>query len=61
MEPEPWDWIPHVEGVDRQREINAYLRDLIDKMPVAVGPMMRWNPNTSQMEPFRYDDYQKGK
>lgn len=34
---EPWSWIPHVEGADRQKEINAYLRKLTDEMPVKPG------------------------
>jgi hypothetical protein len=36
MESEPWDWIPHTEGADRQKEINAYLRDMLDRMPFAA-------------------------
>lgn len=32
---EPWSWIPHVDGADRQKEINAYLRRLVDEMPLA--------------------------
>lgn len=52
---EPWAWIPHKEGADRQKEINAYLRDMLDRMPLA-GPMMRWNPNTSRMEPYSHLD-----
>ena len=39
-EGEPWDWIPHVDGADRQKEINAYLRLMLDKMEFAKGPMV---------------------
>lgn len=51
MESEPWDWIPHVDGADRQKEINAHLLDMLNRMPIN-GPMMRWNPNSSRMEPY---------
>ena len=34
-EGEPWDWIPHTKGADRQKEINAYLREMVDRMPFA--------------------------
>ena len=53
MEPDPWSWIPHKDGYDRQLEINAYLSKMLDAMPL---PMMHWNPNTSQMEPVNYLD-----
>ena len=32
---EAWSWIPHTEGADRQKEINAYLSNLVDRMPIA--------------------------
>lgn len=57
---ETWSWIPHVEGADRDKEINAYLTRMVDELSVAKGPMMRWNPNTSSMEPFNYSDEQRG-
>lgn len=60
MEGEPWDWIPHEEGADRQKEINAYLTRMLNEMPISKGPMLRWNPNTSEMEPFNYSDDQRG-
>lgn len=37
-EPAPWDWIPHVEGADRQKEINEHLRKLVDDIPMAKKP-----------------------
>jgi len=51
---EPWSWIPHVEGADRQKEINAYLNKMLDV--IALAPGMRWNPNTSKMEPHNHLD-----
>lgn len=53
---EPWDWIPHVEGADRQKEINDCLRRLLDQIP-SPKPV-RWNPNTSRYEPYDYSDDQ---
>lgn len=44
---EPWAWIPHTEGADRQKEINAYLRKVMDEMPLA--------------KPYAAEDSQGGK
>ena len=33
---EPWSWIPHEEGADRQKEINEWMRNLLDRMPLAT-------------------------
>lgn len=50
MEPEPWDWIPHEEGADRQKEINACLRKLVDGMPLAKPrPAMSDTPRTDAL------------
>lgn len=38
---EPWSWIPHVEGADRQKEINAYLSRMVDEMPIRKWPFIK--------------------
>jgi hypothetical protein len=34
---EPWSWIPHVEGADRQKEINAHLSKLLDVISLSAS------------------------
>lgn len=49
-EGEPWDWIPHTEGADRQKEINAYLSDMVERMPFAMS--RKWVTYDEAIEMF---------
>lgn len=48
----------HELRMAEERRKNEEMRRLVEAMTVVQGPMMRWNPNTSRMEPFNYSDDQ---
>ena len=35
-EPDPWDWIPHTDGLDRANEINDFLRNAVNSARLAT-------------------------
>jgi hypothetical protein len=50
----------HELRMAEERRKNEEWRRFVDSVQLAKGPMMRWNPNTSGMEPFNYSDDQRG-